>query len=98
MATKVATVTVRIKPEIKEQAEEVLNKLGIPISVLIDSLYRQIILTGGIPYSISLPSLRTIDTMSEKEFDSMINKGIEEAKDNEGLSLDDAFKVIDKVI
>ena len=46
---KTATVTARIQPEIKQQAEEVLEQLGIPVSVLIDSLYRQIIMTNSIP-------------------------------------------------
>ena len=40
MATKTANVTARIKPEIKEQAEAVLDRIGIPVSVLIDTLYR----------------------------------------------------------
>ena len=55
MALKTANVTARIEPEIKEQAEAVLDKLGIPIAVLIDTLYRQIIMTGGIPFSLTVP-------------------------------------------
>ena len=53
MAMKTANVTARVHPEIKQQAEEVLEQLGIPVSVLIDSLYRQIIMTQSIPYSFS---------------------------------------------
>lgn len=45
MATKNANVTVCVQPEIKRQAEAVLDKLGLPVSVLIDTLYRQIIMT-----------------------------------------------------
>lgn len=69
MATKTANVTARIQPEIKEQAEAVLDKIGIPVSVLIDTLYRQIIMTGGIPYSLSVPKIKTLDMMSDGEFD-----------------------------
>ena len=33
MAVKTANVTARIQPEIKEHAEAILEKLGIPVSV-----------------------------------------------------------------
>ena len=36
MAVKTANVTARIQPEIKEHAEAILEKLGIPVSVFID--------------------------------------------------------------
>ena len=98
MANKVANVSVRIQPEIKEQAENILAQIGIPISVLIDSLYRQIILTGGIPYSLSIPKIRTLDSMNDDEFNSMMEKGHQESKNNKGLSLDEAFDEINKVI
>ncbi len=42
MAVKTANVTARIQPEIKEHAEAILEKLGIPVSVFIDMAYRQI--------------------------------------------------------
>lgn len=94
MATKTANVTARVSPEIKEQAESVLNSLGIPVSVLIDTLYRQIIMTGGIPYPISMPKIPTLDTMTAGQFDTMMQKGFDEAQNGVGLSVDEAFKTI----
>ena len=44
MAVKTANVTARIQPEIKEHAEAILEKLGIPVSVFIDMAYRQVIM------------------------------------------------------
>ena len=38
MAGKTANVTARIQPEIKENAEAILEKLGIPASVFIGKL------------------------------------------------------------
>ncbi len=98
MATKTANVTARVHPEIKEQAEEVLAQLGIPVSVLIDSLYRQIIMTNSIPYSFSIPSLQTRDTMTDAQFNAMMAKGLEQAKAGQGLDIDDAFAEINKSI
>ncbi len=94
MATKTANVTARIQPEIKEQAEAVLAQIGIPVSVLIDTLYRQIILTGGIPYSLSVPRIQTLDSMTPEQFDTMMQKGIDEAKAGIGFTVEEAFKKI----
>jgi addiction module RelB/DinJ family antitoxin len=98
MATKTANVTARVHPEIKEQAEEVLAQLGIPVSVLIDSLYRQIIMTHSIPYSFSLPTLPTRDTMTKVQFDAMMAQGLSEAKAEIGTDVESAFAEIDKEI
>ena len=98
MATKTANVTARIQPEIKEQAEAVLEKIGIPVSVLIDTLYRKIIMTGGIPYSLSIPRIPTLDDMSREKFDEMMQKGYNEAQNGIGLSADEAFKKIREVL
>ena len=78
MATKTATVTARVQPEIKAQAEAVLDRIGIPVSVLIDTLYRQIIMTGGVPYSLSVPRIATLDSMNKEQFDEQM---AEAAKD-----------------
>lgn len=98
MANKSANVSVRVQPEIKQQAEAVLEKLGLPVSVLIDTLYRQIIYTGGVPYPLTVPKLPTLDTMSKAEFDDMMGKGYHEAINGEGIELDAAFDELRKGI
>ena len=96
MATKTANVTARVQPEIKAQAEAILDRLGMPVSVLIDSLYRQIIMTNSIPYSFSIPTLPTRDTMTTMQFDAMMEKGLSQAKAGQGMDLEDAFAAISK--
>ena len=98
MATKTANVTARVQPEIKRQAEAVLEKIGIPVSVLIDTLYRQIIMTGSVPYSLSVPKIPMLDSMSEDQFDAMMQKGYDEAKAGVGLPVDEAFDKIREVL
>lgn len=98
MSTKTANVTARIQPEIKQQAEKILEQLGIPVSVLIDSLYRQIIMTNSIPYSFSVPSLQTRDTMTAVQFDEIMSKGLSEAKNRLGMDIDEAFDKINQSI
>ena len=98
MAIKTANVTARVQPEIKAQAEAVLDRIGIPVSVLIDTLYRQIIMTGGIPYSLSVPRIATLDGMTKEQFDAMMQEGYDEAQAGIGLSVDEAFQKVREVI
>ena len=94
MATKSANVTARIQPEIKRQAEAVLNRIGLPVSVLIDTLYRQIIMTGGVPYSLAVPKLSARDGLTDEQFNAMMEKGYDQANSCEGLPIDEAFSKI----
>ena len=81
MATKSANVLARVEPEVKEQAEAILSKLGIPASVAINALYKQIIITKSIPFSLSLPKEPvTLDAMTTLEFDTIMEKGLKHAK------------------
>lgn len=98
MAGKTANVTARVQPEIKQKAEAILDQLGIPVSVLIDSLYRQIIMTNSIPYSFRIPSPPTRDGLSEEQFNQMMEKGLKQAKAGQGMDLDAAFAHINKSI
>ena len=52
---KTMTLNLRVNPTVKQQAEDVLKQLGIPMATAIDMYLRQITLTGGIPFSLSLP-------------------------------------------
>ncbi len=91
MAAKTANVTARVQPEIKQQAEGILEALGIPVSVLIDTLYRQIIMTKSIPYPLSIPAVQTRDMLTGTQFDEMMQKGLDQAKAGQGLDIDEAF-------
>ncbi len=92
MAAKTANVTARIQPDIKESAEAILERLGIPVSVFIDMTYRQVIMHDGVPFSLEIPNkLATRDTISDTEFDTMMSRGLAQAKANESISVDEAF-------
>lgn len=47
MATRTANVMARVEPDVKEKAEGILDQLGIPASVVINALYKQIIIEMG---------------------------------------------------
>jgi len=98
MSAKTANVTARVQPEIKAQAEAVLNKIGVPVSVLIDTLYRQIIMTGSIPYSLSVPKIQTAEDMTPARLDAVLQAGCDDAAAGKGLPLDKAFEIIKQEI
>lgn len=92
MATKSANVLARVEPEVKEQAEEILSKLGVPASVVINMLYKQIILTKSIPFSLSLPKdPATLDPMTTEKFNSIMETGLSQAKSNQSRPVADVF-------
>jgi DNA-damage-inducible protein J len=92
MATKTANVTARIQPNIKEQAETILERLGIPVSVFIDMAYRQVIMRDGVPFSLNIPDkLTTKDSLTKAEFDTMMQTGLTQAKQDDSVSADKAF-------
>ena len=71
-----------------------MDRIGLPVSVLIDTLYRQIIMTGGVPYSLTVPKLPTRDSLTDEQFNIMMEKGYNQAKSGEGMSVDEAFAKI----
>ena len=89
MATRTANVTARVEPEIKEQAEAVMAKLGLPVSTVINMLYREIILWDGLPFRPSVPKAR--DEMTKEEFDARMAIGLEQAKSDKCIPADEAF-------
>lgn len=89
---KTANVLARVEPEVKEQAENIMDKLGVPASVVINMLYKQIIMTKSIPFSLSIPKKPiSRDEMSEKEFYDIIELGLSQAKNNNSRPANDVF-------
>ena len=93
MANKSANVMARVEPEVKEQAEEILSQIGIPVSTAINMLYREIILWKGLPFRPSMPSarVRAYDELTKEEFDSRMAIGLAQAKANESSPVDEVF-------
>lgn len=92
MAAKTANVMARVEPHVKQQAEEIMEMLGIPVSVVINTLYKQIIMTHSIPFSLSIPSAPAArDEMDEAAFHTMMERGLKEAKTDESRLASDVF-------
>ncbi|HBA48277.1 MAG TPA: type II toxin-antitoxin system antitoxin, RelB/DinJ family [Lachnospiraceae bacterium] len=92
MAMKTASVNSRMRVDIKQQAEEILDRLGIPRSVAMDMYYRQIIAHNGIPFSLTLPTtVPARDEMTTAQFDQMMATGLKQAKEDDSFDADEVF-------
>lgn len=92
MASKTANVMARVEPQVKEQAEEIMDMLGIPVSVVINTLYKQIIMTRSIPFSLSVPKVPVArDEMDDAAFSAMMERGLKEAKTDQSRLASDVF-------
>lgn len=92
MATKTANVMARVEPSVKEQAEEIMDMLGIPVSVVINTLYKQIIMTRSIPFSLSVPTAPVArDELDDAAFHAMMERGLKEAKADQSRLASDVF-------
>lgn len=93
---RTSNVFARVEPEIKDQAENVLQQLGIPMSNAIGLFLRQVVLQKGIPFDVKLPqsNLLSIDLLEKAEFDAEIEKGFADMKYGRMRKADDVFSDI----
>ena len=92
VANKTANVLARVEPDIKEKAESIMAKLGVPASVVINMLYKQIVMTKSIPFSLSIPTAAmALDEMDVDTFDTIMQKGLDEAKEDSSRPANEVF-------
>ena len=64
---KTATIQTRVDPEIKRNAQNILNRLNISMSEAISMYLSQITLHKGIPFEIKIPNSTTAQTLKDSE-------------------------------
>jgi DNA-damage-inducible protein J len=75
---KTTTLNLRVNPDVKRRAEEVLSQLGMPMSTAIDIYLKQISMTGGIPFNVTLPKVPSsvnADLMTTDEIHAKLKEG-----------------------
>lgn len=96
MAAKTANVVARVEPDIKAQAESIMEKLGLSASTAINMFYRQIIYWNGMPFRPSIPvaAPKAYDEMSKEEFDAAMATGLAQAKVGQSAPIDEVFDLL----
>ncbi len=91
-------VYARIDTTLKENAENILAKLGISPSGAIQMLYSQIVLRGGIPFEVSLPSKNptVVGEMTKEQIDAELAKGVDSLKFGKTYTADEVDEELHK--
>ena len=91
IVARTSSIYARVEPELKEQAELVLDQLGIPMSNAVSMFLRQVVLQRGIPFDMKLPQSQPLayGSLTKEQFDAEINKGIKSIDEGRVYSADD---------
>ena len=90
-ASRTANIYTRVDPETKEQAEAILNQLGIPMSNAIGMFLKQVVLHRGIPFEMKLPATKpvAIGDMTKEQIDMELQKGMDDIAAGRVVSADE---------
>jgi DNA-damage-inducible protein J len=64
---KSAQVRARIDPDVKHEAERILEELGLTPSSAISAFYRQIVLRQALPFSVAIPNTATAAAIQDAQ-------------------------------
>lgn len=94
---KDSTVSARVENDVKVEAEDILQKLGVPVSVVINSLYRQIIYRHGIPFSLTIPETpQAADEFTDAELNAKLQHSYEQSLVGEGRPMNEVFDDLER--
>ena len=91
---KTATINLRVNPTLKSDAEIILARLGIPMSTAVDMFLNQIVLRGGIPFSVTVPKPPLdVDAsqMTEAQLHAKLRRGFDDYRAGRTQNAADAF-------
>lgn len=95
---KTTNLYVRLEPGLKEQAETVLEQLGIPMSNAVNIFLKQVVMQRGIPFDVKLPATKPVGVsgLTECELDTELKKGFADLVNGNTKSAEKAFSDIHK--
>lgn len=97
MAIKSANVIARVDPKVKKEAEQILSDLGLPVSVVINALYRQIIINKKIPFEIKKGPIIE-EELTKEELYKLLEERLEEYKKEGGIPAEEVFESLKRNI
>ena len=96
--SKTANVFARVEPEVKEQAEQILNTLGISMSNAVGMFLKQVILQSGMPFEVKLPPHPLdVSKMTKEEFDAEMQKAWDQMERGEGIPFEDVKEEFERI-
>ncbi len=95
---KTANVFARVEPEVKRQAEEILDLLGIPMSSAVEIFLRMVAMHKGIPFDVKIPEGIPVSYggLTNAQFDYEIQKGMDDVKNGRVFSAEEIEREMEK--
>ena len=85
--SKSAMVRARIEPQLKENAEEIFQKLGLSVTQAITIFYKQVEMRNGLPFDLVIPTNETAKTFeaTDANQDLIVCKDANDMFENLGI-------------
>lgn len=96
---KTTNVFARVEPELKTQAESVLEQLGIPMSNAIGMFLKQVVLQRGLPFDVKLPDFAypvAMGSLSRTELDAELKKGYDDYQAGRSKPAGEVFQQLER--
>jgi len=78
---KTALINARTEPDLKEEVEGILKKLGLSTTEAINIFFHQVKMRRGLPFPVEIPNEETLKTFRDSE----AGKGLVECKDADDM-------------
>lgn len=75
---KTAAINARIAPDLKEDVESILARLGVTTTQAITMYFEQIRMNKGLPFLVRIPNDETLQAMREAEAGELVELDLEE--------------------
>ena len=86
------STVIQIEPELGNQAEAILNRLGTSISEVTNMVLRYVVARKKLPEDLSRPPIPCFDDMTEEEFDAMIEESFDAIEAGRCLTIEEVKK------
>ncbi len=95
---KTSNLSIRIEPNLKNEAEEVLSNLGLSLSGAVNLFFKQIILNNGLPFEVKMPTKKPMEyeLLTDEELEEKLDTAIKEVEQGKGIEINKAFDDIKK--
>ena len=93
-----ANLYAHIEPELKEQAEHILNAIGLPPSSAITMFYKQVVIQQGLPFDAKLNYKAPLDisSITPDILHRELEKGYHDYLEGRTKSIQEVFESLDK--
>lgn len=91
-----AAVYARIDPELKAEVDDILSRLGVTPSSVVQMLYSQIKLTRSIPFGIKLPAKAPLSLaeLTTEQLSAELQKGYDSILSGKSYSADEVDEIM----